>query len=95
MSDSTRLPNENGIHLAIKISSSVDDLPCVFCGEPCYPYEGPELFLADSWDMVCWKCGDAIQPEFVTMLGVYWDVANEALEEQEEALKDLKRTPAA
>ena len=71
---SKREPQGEGPHLAIKESSSVDEAPCVLCGQLAHPFAGPDLFLADSWDLVCWNCGVTYAPALVLMLGEYWNL---------------------
>ncbi len=88
---STRKAPPNKRNLAIKESTSVADAPCALCGQPCYPFAGPELFLAESWDLVCWECGIDYAPELVQMLDYLWDdVAKMADEEERRTI-----TPAA
>ncbi len=82
-------------HLAIKLSRSIAEQSCVFCGLPCYPFEGPELFMAESWEMVCWICGSEIAPELVEMLSELWEVSEDMLLEDEQMPHVFKQTPAA
>lgn len=86
-----RRPTEPEPYLAIKESSSVASEPCVLCGQPTYPFAGPELFLAETWDLVCWDCGGHHAPMLVDILLDFWDVAGQVIEEEEQR----KITPTA
>lgn len=72
-----------GRNLAIKESTSVADTPCVLCSRPTYPFAGPELFLADTWELVCWECGAEHAPMLVDMLAIFWEVAEEMMSEED------------
>ncbi len=54
--------------LAIKINNSATNEPCAICGKRTEPTTGPELFKADSFELVCHNCGRLIAPELVAML---------------------------
>ena len=90
---SSRTPTDKRIYLAIKQSNSVEDEVCVLCGQPAYPFEGPELFLADTWDLVCWNCGAIHDVMLVNILAVVWEV--DKTEGTEEDYVGRKITPAA
>lgn len=78
-----RRPTEPDPHLAIKESSSVDSEPCVLCGQPTYPFAGPELFLAESWDLVCWECGERYAPMLTDLLLALWETVGDEMDEEE------------
>jgi hypothetical protein len=65
--------------LAIKPNNTATNDPCAICGKRTDPDIGPELFMADSWALVCWDCGRKLAPELVAMLeawrgiGTAWD----------------------
>ena len=58
-------------HLAIKDNNCATNDPCALCGARTDPNVGPELFVADSWALVCWDCGRKHEPELVAMLQSY------------------------
>ena len=89
----SRTPIDKRIYLAIKQSNSVEDEVCVLCGQPAYPFEGPELFLADTWDLVCWNCGATHDSMLVNILAAVYDL--DTSEGSEEGYVERKITPAA
>ncbi len=54
--------------LAIKMNRYEHPMPCALCDRPTIPAEGPELFLVERWELVCWDCGQKIAPELVELL---------------------------
>lgn len=72
-----------GRNLAIKESTSVADTPCILCSRPTHPFAGPELFLADTWDLVCWECGAEHAPELTDMLAIFWEVTMDMIDEED------------
>jgi hypothetical protein len=48
--------------IAIKLNNCCDNPPCAICGERTDPEAGPELFLADSWAVVCPRCAEKHDP---------------------------------
>ena len=64
-------------HFAIKYNKRAANDPCAVCGVRTNPTVGAELFLVDSWDVVCWRCGERFAPELVVMLRA-WHAADEA-----------------
>ncbi len=55
-------------HLAIKTNNAATNDPCALCGRRTDPIIGPELFLAESWALVCYPCGEKIDPSLVALL---------------------------
>lgn len=45
------------VELAIKLNEESSEYECAVCGAKRISAEGPELFLADTWDIVCDACG--------------------------------------
>ncbi len=45
--------------------------PCAICGKCTDPEFGPELFMSDSWELVCYEYGDKYALELVQMIGDY------------------------
>ena len=60
--------------LAIKINNVATNDPCAICGDRTDPAIGPDLFLADSWQLVCWKCGKKYAPGLVAMLQTWYSL---------------------
>ncbi|MEW6229373.1 MAG: hypothetical protein AB1700_15000 [Bacillota bacterium] len=58
----------NKIVLAIKDNNCATNDPCALCGARTDPSCGPELFLADSWSLVCHECGEKHAPGLVRLL---------------------------
>lgn len=56
------------IHLAIKINESSSEYVCAVCGDERISASGLELFLADTWDLVCAECGREHAPLLVALL---------------------------
>ena len=56
------------IHLAIKINESSSEYVCAVCGDERISASGLELFLADTWDIVCAECGREHAPLLVALL---------------------------
>ncbi len=54
--------------LAIKFNNCATNDPCAICGAKTGPSIGYELFLADSYDLVCYECGRKHAPVLVAML---------------------------
>jgi hypothetical protein len=61
----------NGVTLEIKLNNAASNDPCEVCGARTDPETGPELFLAGSWGLVCYECGDEHAPELVRCLSAY------------------------
>lgn len=58
------------IRLSIKEeATTTDGDECAICGKKLVDSTiGLGLFLADSWDPVCWNCGDWLAPQLVRIL---------------------------
>ena len=55
--------------LAIKPSYATSLRPCVICGHITEALRGPELYMADTDNLVCWTCGLKLAPELMRMPG--------------------------
>jgi hypothetical protein len=58
----------NRTRFVIRYNTVAADVCCHLCGETIAPHIGPELSLADTTALVCWKCGRRHAPELVAML---------------------------
>ena len=56
------------IDLAIKLNEDSATYECAVCGDTRASVEGPELFLADSWDLVCDECGRKYAPQLMALM---------------------------
>ena len=65
--------------LAIKLNNAATNDPCAICGARTEPVVGPELFMADSWALVCRACGKRHAPELAYLLN-HWDGIRETTE---------------
>ena len=63
---------EGSVKLAIKMNNCATNDPCAICGARTDPGLGPELFMADSWDVVCWDCGRKYAPALVVLLETWY-----------------------
>jgi len=63
-------------HFAIQMNNVAVNGRCPMCGERTDPSIGPELFLAGSWQEVCWTCGHKHAPELMWMLEAYHGLAH-------------------
>jgi hypothetical protein len=54
--------------LVIKNNGQRRSGPCAICGKPADGEVGPDLFVADTASLVCWDCGEQIDPDLVAML---------------------------
>jgi hypothetical protein len=54
--------------LAIKLNNCASNDPCAICGDRCDPQVGPEIFLADTWALVCRPCAQRIAPALLLCL---------------------------
>ncbi len=59
------------VSLEIKLNNAASNDPCEICGARTDPEVGPELFLAGSWALVCYECGDKYAPELLRCLLEY------------------------
>lgn len=59
------------VELEIKLNNAATNDPCEVCGSRTDPEVGPELFLAGTWALVCYECGDEYAPALVDCLAVY------------------------
>lgn len=53
--------------LAIKLNNIITNDPCAICGARTDP-NGIDLFLADTWELVCMECGRKHAPELTAFL---------------------------
>lgn len=56
------------VPLAIKHNNCASNDPCAICGKRTDPEVGPELFLRDSYALVCYECGMKHDPELTRLL---------------------------
>lgn len=57
--------------LAIKSNNSATNDPCAICHQRTDPRIGPEMFLANEWDVVCHQCAKEHDPVLFAMLTAY------------------------
>lgn len=62
------LEETDEVHLAIKLNDESYQYECALCGDERVSAKGPELFLADSWDVVCDECGRKYAPLLAAMI---------------------------
>ena len=67
--------------LAVKVNNTASSGTCAICGERTDPQSGPELFLADAWELVCQDCGRRYAPALVYMLEAFRTAAHYFTEE--------------
>ncbi len=58
------------IQLSINYNNCASNDPCAICGGRTDPIIGPELFLSDSWGLVCHSCGETHAPELIKALAL-------------------------
>ena len=73
------------VELAIKLNEESSEYECAVCGAKRTSAAGPELFLADTWDIVCDACGRDHAP----LLAALIDLGGAA--EGYAAVRDLTR----
>jgi len=56
------------IDLAIKLNPESSAYECAVCEDARTSAQGPELFLADSWDLVCDECGRKYAPLLMALI---------------------------
>ncbi|MGH9900273.1 MAG: hypothetical protein ACRD68_00360 [Pyrinomonadaceae bacterium] len=56
------------LDLAIKLNNSAGDYECALCGDERVSSAGPELYIADSSEMVCHECGREHAPLLVALI---------------------------
>ena len=56
------------VELAIKLNEESSEYECAVCGDERISAEGPELFLADTWDLVCDECGRKYAPLLMALI---------------------------
>jgi len=59
---------DNKPQLAIYDNNCATNDPCAICGQRTDPEVGPELFLAGTWQLVCYDCGRQYDPELMAQL---------------------------
>jgi hypothetical protein len=57
--------------LALKYNGCTTHDPYAICGEQTDSVVGPELFLEDSWRLVCDICGERYAPELLRLKDIY------------------------
>jgi hypothetical protein len=53
---------------SIKYNNAASNDPCEICGARTDPEVGPELFMRESWALVCYECGEKYAPELTGLL---------------------------
>jgi hypothetical protein len=71
-------------HFAIKWNTVVTNYPCWICGERTDPRHGPELFMRDSYALVCHGCGERYTPELTRLVREYKVPPSECCEDEED-----------
>ncbi len=71
------------MYLAIKYNNAASNDPCAICGARTDPEIGPELFMKDSWALVCYGCGREHDPELVECLLLYREHHFEEIEAEQ------------
>ncbi len=56
------------VYLAIKMNEESSSYVCALCGDSRVSSVGPELFLADSWDLICDECGRKYAPTLMALI---------------------------
>ena len=56
------------VQLAIKLNEESSEYECAICGDKRLSAKGPELFLADTWDLVCDECGRRYAPLLTALI---------------------------
>lgn len=56
------------VELAIKLNQESASYECALCGDARTSAQGPELFLADTWDLVCDECGRKYAPPLMALI---------------------------
>lgn len=53
---------------AIMLNRTVADARCAICSKAIEADVGPQLFLADNRELICYECGDSEAPELAALL---------------------------
>jgi hypothetical protein len=67
-SDEEAVEESEQVHLAIKLNDESAEYECAICGDGRISAQGPELFLADTWDLVCDECGRKYAPPLMALI---------------------------
>jgi hypothetical protein len=69
-----------GPQITVRLNNAATNDPCAVCGKRTDPQIGPELFLKDTWALVCRQCGKQHAPELVEFLDDYraWAASGQA-----------------
>jgi hypothetical protein len=70
----------NRARLAIKLNNCATNDPCALCGQRTDPRVGPELFIGETFALVCHQCGRENAPELMLLLELQRVVAHTFLE---------------
>jgi hypothetical protein len=57
-----------GVDLAIKLNDAAGAYECALCGDERQSAVGPELYFADTWEMVCHDCAREHAPVLVALI---------------------------
>ena len=66
--DEESVEDSGQVQLAIKLNDVSSEYECAVCGDERISAEGPELFLADTWDLVCDECGRKYAPLLAALI---------------------------
>ena len=66
--DSEAIGDPDDVELAIKLNAESSTYECAICGDDRRSAVGPELFLSDTWDLVCDECGRKYAPALMALL---------------------------
>ena len=66
--DDQAIAEADEVQLAIKLNDESYEYECALCGDERTSANGPELFLAESWDLVCDECGRKYAPQLMALL---------------------------
>ena len=58
--------------IAIQPNNCAIDEPCAICGELYEPPLPIALFLAETWEVVCFKCGKEHAPDLIDLKEHYY-----------------------
>jgi len=68
LADAEQMEESNQVALAIKLNGESSAYECALCADERTSAEGLELFLADTWDLVCDECGRKYAPLLMALM---------------------------
>ena len=66
--DDETVAESDQVELAIKLNEESSAYECAVCGDARTSAQGAELFLADTWDLVCDECGRKYAPLLMALI---------------------------